>query len=110
LIGAAGLRRELRNRDKKNVGWTGMFSNLGVWDMPDSGHWIFGPAVSRVHPIGAGCVTMNGRMAITVQLHEALSVDLQAAYSLLDAWLRACLPEPAREEASTRRLSVVAAS
>jgi hypothetical protein len=86
LIGAAGIRKELRNRDKQNNGWTGLFSNLGVWSVPGAGHWIFGPAVSRAQPIGAGCVTLNRCMALTVQLHEALSDDLQTTYDLLDAW------------------------
>lgn len=86
LIGAAGLRRELRSRDRKNNGWTGIFSNLGVWSVAGGGHWVFAPAVSRVHPIGAGCVTLNGCMALTVQLHEALGGGLEAAYDLLTAW------------------------
>jgi hypothetical protein len=98
LIGAAGLRRELRNRDKKNNGWTGIFSNLGAWDVPGSGSWIFCPPISRVHPVGAGCVTMNGRMALTTQLHDALGGDPQTSQALLAAWLQPYLQEPARDE------------
>ncbi|WP_153067255.1 hypothetical protein [Steroidobacter cummioxidans] len=86
LIGAAGIRRELRKRDKQNNSWTGLFSNLGVWTVPGAGHWVFGPAVSRAQPIGAGCLTLNGCMALTVQLHEALSDNLQDTHDLLDAW------------------------
>ena len=86
-LGKAGMRKELRARETKNNGWTGLFSNLGVWNVPGGGHWVFGPAVSRVHPIGAGCVTINGCMALTVQLHEALGGGLDAAYDLLNAWM-----------------------
>lgn len=94
VIGAAGIRRELRSRDKKNNGWTGIFSNLGVWNVPGGGHWIFGPAVSRAQPVGVGCVTINGCMALTVQLHEALGGGLEAAYDLLEAWTQSYVQEP----------------
>ncbi len=98
LLGAEGMRKDIRNREKLGHGVTGMFSNLGAWYVPDSGHWIFCPAVTRVYPVGAGCLTMNGRMALTMQLHDALGQDLETAYVLLDAWTRACLQEPARNE------------
>jgi hypothetical protein len=91
LVGAEGLRRDVRRREKKNHGWTGIFSNLGVWDVPGGGHWIFGPAISRVHPVGAGCITMNGRMALTLQLHAAFGAGLQTTHALLQDWKNACL-------------------
>ncbi len=93
LIGRAGMRRDMRNREKKNHGWTGIFSNLGVWDVPGSDPWIFCPAISRVHPIGAGCITMNGRLALAMQLHDALGTNLRTSNALLDAWQNACVQE-----------------
>jgi hypothetical protein len=110
LIGHAGIRRELRKRTAQQNGWTGMFSNLGVWNVPGARSWIFGPAISRAQPIGAGCLTMNGRMSLTVQLHEALSEDLQASHALLDAWTQGCLKEPLREQFTVRRRAKVAVS
>jgi len=110
LIGHAGIRRELRKRALQHNGWTGIFSNLGVWNVPGARSWIFGPAISRAQPVGAGCVTVNGRMSLTVQLHEALTEDLQASYALLDAWTQGCLQEPLREQFTVRRRAKVAVS
>ena len=108
LIGAEGMRRDVRNREKKNHGWTGIFSNLGNWKVSGCGHWIFGPAISRVHPVGAGCITMNGRMALTVQLHDAFDVGLQTARALLQDWKHACLQESSREESEIGSIAVQA--
>jgi hypothetical protein len=94
LIGREALRRDLRAKQSKRHGWTGIFSNLGVWEVTGSAPWIFCPAISRVHPVGAGCITMNGRMALTLQLHDAFGADLQTSYSLLEDWRASCLQEP----------------
>jgi hypothetical protein len=106
VIGAQGMRWDLRNREKKNHGWTGLFSNLGAWEIPGSGSWIFCPAIWRAHPIGAGCITMNGRMALTLQLHDAFGLDLRTAYAVLDAWTQACVPEAARDISTQRRAAL----
>lgn len=98
VIGAQGMRRDVVMREKKEHGWTGIFSNLGVWEVPGSGSWIFCPAVWRAQPVGAGCLTMNGRMALTLQLHDGFGVDLRTAYAVLDSWKRGCLPQSARSE------------
>jgi hypothetical protein len=93
LTGAAALRKDIRNREKNEHGWTGIFSNLGVWATPGAGSWVFCPAISRVYPVGAGCITMNGCMALAIQLHDAFGANLRPAYSLLEAWSQRCLPE-----------------
>ncbi len=93
LLGRAGMRRDMRNRERRNHGWTGIFSNLGVWEVAGSDPWIFCPAISRVHPVGAGCITMNGRMALALQLHDALRANLRTSHALLDAWQHACVQE-----------------
>jgi hypothetical protein len=104
LVGAKAMRQDLRKREKKSHGWSGIFSNLGVWDVPGAGNWLFGPAISRVHPVGAGCITMNGRMALTVQLHDAFCGDLQTSYALLDAWTQACTSGQACEDSTPNKL------
>jgi hypothetical protein len=98
VLGTQGMRRDVHRREQKNHGWTGIFSNLGVWDVSGSGHWIFGPAITRVHPLGAGCVTVNDRMALTIQLHDAFGVAMPTTRALLEDWKRACLQEPARQQ------------
>jgi len=93
MFGAEGMRRYLRTREKKGHGWTGTFSNLGAWNIPGSGNWFFCPNVSRSFPVGAGCITMNGRLAIALQLHEDFGPDTKTRQALLDAWKRNCLGE-----------------
>jgi len=93
LLGKEGIRNDIRKRERQKHGVTGMFSNLGTWDVGGAGSWLFCPAITRVYPIGAGCVTMNGRMALTIQLHEALGKDLHCTWSLLNNWSHACLPQ-----------------
>lgn len=94
LLGPDGMRKDIRKRERQKHGVTGMFSNLGCWHVEGAGNWLFCPAITRVYPIGAGCVTMNGRMALAIQLHEALGRDLHCTWSLLNEWSDACLPQP----------------
>jgi hypothetical protein len=95
LLGKEGMRKDIRKRERQKHGVTGMFSNLGSWHVDGAGSWLFCPAITRVYPVGAGCVTMNGRMALAIQLHEALGRDLHCTWSLLNTWSDACLPQPA---------------
>lgn len=108
LIGPDAMRRDMRARETKQHGWTGIFSNLGIWEVPGAGSWIFGPAISRVHPVGAGCITMNGRTALTVQLHDAFGATLRESYALLDAWQQSCLQELSGNESGFGRFALSA--
>lgn len=99
LLGPKGMRRDIEKREKEEHGWTGIFSNLGSWEIEGAGDWLFCPAISRVYPVGAGCITMNGNMALTVQLHDVLCESLDTSNELLTAWRHACLPAMAEEEA-----------
>jgi hypothetical protein len=101
LLGADGMRKDIRKREQQKHGTTGMFSNLGAWDVPGGASWIFCPAVTRVYPIGAGAVTVNGRMALTIQLHEALGRDRRTSDSLLETWSQTCLQQATCREAET---------
>lgn len=91
LLGEQGMRKDIRSREKRGHGATGMFSNLGVWNVGAGDGWVFCPAITRVYPIGAGCITVDGRMALTLQLHHALGGTLQKAQSTLDAWVEGAL-------------------
>lgn len=107
LLGAEGMRRDIRKREKQQHGTTGMFSNLGAWEVEGAADWTFCPAVTRVYPVGAGCITLNGRMALTMQLHDALGRSVQTADALLQAWMGGCLGDaqaaPAVEPGAGRR-------
>jgi hypothetical protein len=93
LLGKEGMRKDIRKRERQKHGVTGMFSNLGSWNVDGAGGWLFCPAITRVYPVGAGCVTVNGRMALAMQLHDALGRDLHCTWSLLNTWSHACLPQ-----------------
>lgn len=91
LLGEAGMRKDIRKRERQRHGVTGMFSNLGVWTVEGAGHWLFCPAITRVYPIGAGCITVNGRMALALQVHDALGGSLEQARATLQGWVRSSL-------------------
>lgn len=101
LLGAEGMRRDIRKREKQQHGTTGMFSNLGAWEVEGAADWMFCPAVTRVYPVGAGCLTLNGRMALTVQLHDALGRSVQTADALLQGWAGSCLVDAGAAPRST---------
>jgi hypothetical protein len=98
LMGKDGMRRDIAKREAQQHGWTGIFSNLGTWNVDGAKPWLFCPAISRVYPVGAGCLTMNGRMSLTVQLHAVLCENLATSQALLDAWRLACLPAAAQAQ------------
>lgn len=73
----------------------GSFSNLGSWDAesairhPDcAGSWLFAPPVLRCQMIGAGCVTFQNRLSLTIQAHPDLTTSPKVARAWLDNWLR----------------------
>lgn len=98
LMGRDGMRKDIAKREREQHGWTGIFSNLGAWHVPGADSWLFCPAISRVYPVGAGCITMNGRMGLTVQLHDVLGESFDTTRALLDAWCDAGVPEEAIQE------------
>jgi hypothetical protein len=110
LMGKDGMRRDIAKREKEQHGWTGIFSNLGVWNVEGANSWLFCPAISRVYPVGAGCITMNGRMGLTLQLHDVLCQDLDTSNALLTAWRHACLPGQGKDDdLDTARLKLALA-
>jgi hypothetical protein len=69
-----------KTRDKPH-GNIGSFSNLGVWqvNMPSSDGWVFCPPLVTGQLLGAGCVTINGRLGLAIQG--------RAAASWMDRWV-----------------------
>jgi hypothetical protein len=69
----------------------GSFSNLGDWDSEKTfaqadcaGAWLFAPPVLRCQLVGAGCVTFQNRLTLTIQAHP----DLTTSPSVPKAWLQ----------------------
>ncbi len=79
-----------RNRSRPN-GNIGAFSNLGVWDkdkaISNRDSWLFCPPVVDGQLLGAGCVTFQGRMGLTLQAHPWYAGDPQIASRCLRRWV-----------------------
>lgn len=63
----------IRSDRAKPAGNIGAFSNLGVWDpekiIETKDSWLFCPPVVQGQLLGAGCVTFQGRLGLTIQSH-----------------------------------------
>lgn len=76
----------------------GSFSNLGQWDPEGSwtgnrlaGDWFFCPPVLRCQPIGAGCVTFQNRLTLTVQVHPEAAINTELTEGWMKAWTKRIL-------------------
>jgi hypothetical protein len=73
----------------------GAFSNLGDWD-PEKritqtdcvGGWLFCPPVLRAQTLGAGCVTFQNRLGLTVQAHPSLTNDPAVVNTWVHDWVK----------------------
>jgi len=78
------VRYLIKGRSKPH-GNIGAFSNLGVWDSEKSidtnARWIFCPPVVMGQLLGAGCVTFQNQLSLTVQSH--------ADEAMVSKWMRA---------------------
>jgi len=95
-LGAAGpavvrfvARREL------GVKKHGSFSNMGSLrpaggsadDSEELEWWMALNPVQQARPLGAACLTYNGRLALTLQVHPVLGLDRSSAQQVMDAWV-----------------------
>ena len=75
----------------KPAGSIGAFSNLGAWDAEKrigTGHsWLFCPPVATGQLLGAGCVTFQNRLGLTIQGHASLSSTPEIATRWMERWL-----------------------
>lgn len=83
-----------RNRSRTN-GNIGAFSNLGVWDsekkIPTDDTWLFCPPVVDGQLLGAGCVTFQNRLALTLQAHPWQSHKPEIAARWMNRWVKGCV-------------------
>jgi len=75
--------------------YLGGFSNLGDWDAekkitaPDcQGGWLFSPPVLRCQLVGAGCVTFQNQLSLTVQAHPELTTERAIPEAWMQNWVR----------------------
>lgn len=91
-----GMKRHLIRTDRATSQWNlGSFSNLGVWD-PDKridrpecqGDWLFAPPVLSIQMVGAGCVTFQGKLSLTLHLHPDLTTAPEVPAEWMRRWVR----------------------
>ncbi|MGJ8638579.1 MAG: hypothetical protein ACSHYA_04225 [Opitutaceae bacterium] len=74
----------------KSAGNIGAFSNLGVWDSEKSintdNFWLFCPPVAQGQLLGAGCVSFQGRLGLTLQASPSLSDQPELANGWMNRW------------------------
>jgi hypothetical protein len=91
-----GMRKYLITRELATSQWNlGSFSNLGDWDAekeitrPESlGGWLFCPPVLRCQMVGAGCVTFQNRLSLTMQAHPELTTNPVVARAWVQNWVK----------------------
>ncbi len=79
----------LRKDRSKPAGNIGAFSNLGAWDaekkLATRDAWLFCPPVVQGQLLGAGCVTFQNRLGVTIQGHVSAPLDL--ARNWMQRWV-----------------------
>jgi NRPS condensation-like uncharacterized protein len=90
-----GIRKLLIAKERAMSQWNlGCFSNLGDWDskkeitQPEClGGWLFCPPVLRCQLIGAGCVTFQNQLSLTIQAHPELTIDKKICVTWMNNWI-----------------------
>ncbi len=93
---AMPLKKYLIKTEKCTSQWNlGGFSNLGDWDAEKQisqagcvGPWLFCPPVLRCQVIGAGAVTFQNRLSLTMQVHPELTTSSDAVWHWVQHWVK----------------------
>jgi hypothetical protein len=102
-------------RQELGVRKHGSFSNMGnVWvrrDLVEPSRepewWMALNPVQRPRPLGAACLSYDGRLALTLQIHPVLGLDQAAAQRVMDAWVRALNQPPSADSRSTAGMTTL---
>ncbi len=71
---------------------TGSYSSLGEWTTHEVGPdeaWIVGATTSKLNPIAVCPIVVNGKLAVTLQIHPTLGATEADTRALLGAWVGA---------------------
>jgi hypothetical protein len=90
------MRRYLLDKELAMSQWSlGGFSNLGDWDPEKNivqpgcgGGWLFCPPVLRCQLVGAGCVTFQNRLSLTIQTHPELTTEPEVPKGWVQNWIK----------------------
>ncbi|HWF20422.1 MAG TPA: hypothetical protein VG754_14215 [Verrucomicrobiae bacterium] len=91
-----GMKKQMVTSGRCMAEWyLGSFSNLGDWDADKKlnspgclGGWLFSPPVLRCQLVGAGCVTFQNRLSLTIQTHPELTTDVAVPRNWMQNWVR----------------------
>lgn len=91
------MKRALIKSDRAMTEWhLGLFTNLGVWDPKKeithesfAGSWLVAATVLRCQLVGAGLMTFQGRLSLTVQVHPELTTEQEVPDRWMREWLSA---------------------
>jgi hypothetical protein len=92
----SGMRKLLIAKGLATSEWyLGGFSNLGEWDHEKKitspacqGAWLFSPPTLRCQLLGAGCVTFQHRLTLTLQTHPDLTTSPAVPQAWVTNWVR----------------------
>ena len=95
-LAAKGVKKYMLNHDLAMSQWNlGSFSNLGDWDAEKTitqpeceGGWLFAPPVLRCQLLGAGCVTFQNRLSLTIQAHPDLTTSSSVPQGWVQTWVK----------------------
>lgn len=90
------IKQNMIDTNRAMLQWNvGSFSNLGVWDADCeieheycAAPWVFAPPVLKCQMIGAGCITVQGRLGIMLQTHPALTASQEVASAWVRSWVK----------------------
>jgi hypothetical protein len=93
---SARLRRMLLSNELATSQWNiGAFSNLGDWDPEKKlaireceGTWLFCPPVLRCQQVGAGCLTFQNCLSLTIQVHPELTTSSEVPRVWMQNWIK----------------------
>ncbi|MEJ0090533.1 MAG: hypothetical protein WDM80_12435 [Limisphaerales bacterium] len=91
-----GIKKYLITKELAMSQWNlGSFSNLGNWDPEGKisqatcqGKWFFCPPVLRCQVIGAGCVTFQNQLSLTIHAHPELTTESKVCKDWILNWIK----------------------
>ena len=103
------MKKALIRTDRAISPWNlGLFTNLGVWD-PEKrikhpafqGAWLVMATVLRCQMLGAGLMTFQGRLGLTIQAHPELTTSEAVPRRWMNGWLKRIAADYSRMEPQT---------
>ena len=95
LLGSPGRKFLITRQWATSQWYLGAFSNLGDWDFEKTirqndclGGWLFAPPALSFQQVGAGCVTFQNRLSLTIHVHPHLTTNSAVPRAWVANWVR----------------------